>query len=98
MTGQDKSKTTKFWMAVSGLSGFMFFLLTNFCTPLHELRVLTGCIQLCINGFVHLTWKNGFRQAKGIFRLIALIGCLIPLCMASITIIRVLLPALVHRL
>lgn len=82
------------WMVASGLLGFTFFIVANFAPHLRNQGVVTGCAQIGINLFVCITWGNGYRQGKGLAKLVALIGIVTPIVMASITIIRIIIPAL----
>lgn len=81
-------------MAVSGLMGATFFLIANFTTILHGLNLAAGCIQLAINAFVFCSWRRGFTESKGFARFVTFVGTIVPIIMASITLIRVILPAL----
>lgn len=83
-------------MIVSGITGFSFFLIANFTDLFAGSSVLAGCLQLCVNTFVFIVWTKAFIQSRGLKRFIALFGVIIPVVMASITIWRVLLPAIIH--
>ena len=83
-------------MMLSGLLGLTFFLVANFTQLFYGLDIVAGCIQITLNIFVFLTWKEGVLLNKGFKKFVALIGTVVPIIMASITIIRVLLPALLY--
>ena len=85
-------------MFISGLTGFAFFLIANFGHVFHGMDVLAGCIQISINTFVFLTWKRGFMQSTGFAKAFALIGTVVPIIMASITLVRVISPAFLNLL
>jgi len=84
------------WMLVSGLTGFTFFLIANFTNFFAGLNMLAGWLQLCVNAFVFLVWKKAFLQSCGFKKFVAFFGVVVPVVMASITIWRVLLPAIYH--
>lgn len=81
------------WMAVSGLLGFSFFLIANLTNVFVELNVGAGFIQLVLNAFVFVTWLRGYRTSSGIKKFIAFWGVVMPVVMATITLVRVILPA-----
>lgn len=81
-------------MAISGLSGLAFFLIANLAHVFHGMNVLAGCIQLSINAFVFLSWRRGYQHEVGFAKFVALVGTIVPCIMASITLVRVILPAL----
>ena len=80
------------WMALSGATGLLFFLIANFTELFVGSRVLAGCLQLCVNAFVFITWRRGFIQSKGFKRFVAFFGMVVPFIMAMITLVRVLIP------
>lgn len=82
------------WMVVSGLAGVSFFLIANFTDFFTGSSVLAGCIQLCVNAFVFVVWGKAFLESFGFKKFIALFGVVVPVIMASITICRVLVPAI----
>lgn len=84
----------KILMGISGALGLVFFVIANFTKMLYGFDILVGCIQVTINVFVFLTWRQGFRQCTGFGKFVACIGTVVPVIMATVTIIRVLLPAL----
>lgn len=88
-------RTTRILMTVSGALGFTFAVIAN-CTELfYGLNVLAGCIQLAINAFVFTSWREGYKQSTSRFgKFVAGCGVVIPILMATITIVNVLLPAL----
>jgi hypothetical protein len=83
------------WMAISGTVGLLFFFIANFTDLFIGLSVLAGCLQLCVNAFVFVVWTKGFVKSRGLKRFIAFFGVVVPIVMASITIYRVLIPAIV---
>ena len=87
-------KRLPFWMGVSGFLGFSFFLIANFTSVLEGLSITAACIQIVLNAFVFVVWLQAYRVAVGFKKLVAWFGVAIPAVMASVTIYRVLLPAL----
>jgi hypothetical protein len=81
-------------MAYSGFLGFLFFVIANGTNFFSGASVIAGCIQLCINTFVFITWSKGFKQSKGFKRFVASFGVIVPLILATVTFWRVLLPAI----
>lgn len=81
-------------MAVSGFFGFSFFLIANLTTIFLELNIVAGCIQVILNIFVFTTWLRGYRVSAGFKKFVAGFGVVVPVIMASITIIKVLIPAI----
>jgi hypothetical protein len=88
-------KTNSKLMAVSGIAGFVFFLIANFTTIFNGSAVLAGILQLVVNFFVFITWGKGFSQSCGFKKFVASFGVIVPIVMAGITIWRVLLPWIV---
>ncbi len=84
------------WMAISGITGLSFFLIANFTNVFTGSSVLAGCLQLCVNAFVFVTWKKSFVQSRGFKKFVAFFGIVVPCVMASITIWRVLIPAILR--
>ena len=84
------------WMAISGLTGFSFFLIANFTHIFVGSSLLAGFLQLCINAFVFIVWKKAFSQSSGIKKFVAFFGVVVPIVMATITIWRVLIPAIIR--
>lgn len=85
---------TSTWMAVSGVLGFGFFLVANFSFIFLELNILSALVQVVINGFVFVTWRRGYRESSGFKKFVTFWGVVTPIVMASITIWRVIIPAL----
>ena len=83
-------------MAVSGITGFLFFIIANFTNLFVGSSLLAAGLQLCINTFVFIVWTKGFAQSNGFKKFVAFFGVVVPVIMASITIWRVILPALIH--
>ncbi len=83
------------WMTISGTTGLLFFLIANFTDLFTGSSILAGCLQLCVNAFVFVVWTKGFLESRGLKRFIAFFGVVVPIIMASITIWRVLIPAIV---
>lgn len=84
------------WMAISGITGFSFFLIANFTNVFMGSSVLAGCLQLCVNAFVFVTWRKAFVQSSGFKKFVAFFGVVVPCIMASITLWRVLIPAILN--
>jgi len=87
-------RATGIWMTISGMTGFAFFLVANFTNLFIHANFTAGCIQILINTFVFVAWLRGFRESTGFRKFVAFFGIIVPIIMASITIVRVLLPAL----
>jgi hypothetical protein len=85
-------------MFLSGLVGFSFFLIANFTNLFTGLNILSGCLQLVVNAFVFWVWLGAFTTSHGLTRFIAFWGVVFPFIMGTITIIRVLLPALTQAI
>lgn len=88
---------TKYWMSISGFSAFSFFLVANFTNWFTEINLTAGFIQVTLNLFVFLTWLKGYRNIHGKFnfkKCFVLLGVTIPPVMATITITRVIVPAI----
>ena len=81
------------WMLASGLLGFSFFLIANLTDAFAGLNVGAGFIQLVLNAFVFVTWLRGYRTSSGFRKFVAFWGIVVPIVMATITILRVILPA-----
>ncbi len=87
---RDKHST---WMLISGIIGFTFFLLANFARLFAGSSVLAGWMQLCVNAFVFCCWSKAFLARKEFWpKIFAGIGTVFPPIMATITIVRVLIP------
>ena len=84
------------WMAISGLAGFSFFLIANFTHIFVGSSLLAGSLQICVNAFVFMVWGKAFSQSKGFKKFVAFFGVVVPVVMASITIWRVLIPAIIR--
>ncbi len=84
------------WMALSGATGVTFFLIANFTNLFTGSSVLAGCIQICVNTFVFIVWGKAFRQRTGFKKFVAFFGVVVPVIMASITLCRVLIPAIIR--
>lgn len=84
----------EFWMVLSGAVGLGLFLIANLTTFMESMNVLAGMLQLGANGFVFWAWGRAFLRAKSFKKIVAGTGAIVPLIMATITIVRVLLPAL----
>lgn len=92
-SGMDKNSKS---MAVSGITGFTFFLIANFTNVFTGSSVLAGCLQLCVNTFVFVIWRKAFAQSVGFKKFVAFLGVVVPCVMASITLWRVLIPAILN--
>lgn len=84
------------WMAISGFTGFSFFLIANFTHLFAGSSILAGCLQFCVNAFVFIVWRKAFMQSQGFKKFVALIGTVVPVVMASITACRVFILPLIH--
>lgn len=62
------------------------------------LVVATALLQLTVNSFVFVVWLKAFLERKGFEKFVALWGVVVPVVMASITIIRILLPYVLNIL
>ncbi len=83
------------WMLASGLTGFLFFVLANFTHLFAGASVLAGCLQISVNCFVFVVWTKAFRRSSGLKKFVAFFGVVMPVIMASTTLWRVLIPAIV---
>jgi len=83
-------------MMTAGSISFLFFIISNFTDFFVGSRVLAGVIQLCINAFVIMVCKNALPHSRGIKKLFAFYGIVVPITLAVITICRVLIPAIIH--
>lgn len=80
-------------MAISGITGFSFFLIANFTNTFVGSAVIAGFCQLIVNTFVFVIWSKAYKQSSGFIRSsVTLCGVIVPVIMASITLVRVLLP------
>jgi len=96
----DISLATRLLMVLSGATGLSMFLLANFYLKKHKgWRLTTALLQISANAFVFVSWLGGFLQATSgtIAQLAALIGFIVPIIMANITLIRVVLPEIRRR-
>ncbi|MBX4181274.1 hypothetical protein KW807_00220 [Candidatus Parcubacteria bacterium] len=82
------------WMAVSGATGFTFFLVANFTHVFAGSSIVAAILQLVVNAFVFTVWKKAFRTSSGFKKFVAFWGVIVPIVMATTTIWRVLLPFL----
>ncbi len=98
-----KNKSVKIWMAISGTCGILFFLIANpfvlnklnvIIQPSVQTSINFGVAQLIINAFVFVTWTRGFLRETGFKKFVSAFGVVIPFFMATITIVKVLLPAI----
>lgn len=95
MTDKTEKRKASIWMAVSGLVGFSLFLIANLTNILTGLNLVTGLLQLSVNLFVFLAWKKGFLVHTGFKKFVAFWGIVVPIIMATITTVRVLIPAFI---
>ncbi len=85
----------KLWMTISGFFAFTFFLITNFTNLFIEIKLIVGILQIMLNVFVFITWLRGYKNTQKLLKkLVVSLGIMIPPIMATITIVRVLLPAI----
>jgi hypothetical protein len=80
-------------MTISGIAGLVFFLVANFTSLFAGASVLAGSLQLCVNAFVFIVWTRAFRRSGGFKKFIASFGVFMPILTASVTLWRVLIPA-----
>jgi len=85
-------------MAISGATGFSFFLIANFTTLFVGSAIIAGSLQLAVNCFVFLVWRQAFIKQAGFAKFVAFWGVAVPIVTASITLLRVFLPAALHLL
>lgn len=85
---------TALWMIVSGAVGFSLFLIANFTDIFYGIDAAAGILQLLVNLFVFVSWSKGYRTSSGVKKFVALMGTMVPVMMATITIYRVLFPFL----
>jgi hypothetical protein len=81
-----------FWMAISGGTGFAFFLIANFTNLFTGASVIAGIIQLIINTFVFVVWTKAFIKNHGFKKFVAFFGVIVPCLLAITTLYRVLIP------
>lgn len=96
--GTSPARNHRLWMALSAVTGLVFFFIANFTSFFAGLNVVSGMIQIAINGFVFLTWLRGYRASRGRERLVAFSGVVAPPVLASITLFRVIIPFVRHLL
>ena len=80
------------WMAISAVTGLVFFFVANFTSFFAGLNLVSGLIQIAINVFVFVTWLRGYRASHGRERIIAFFGVVAPPILAGITLYRVIIP------
>jgi len=87
---------SKKWRIISVVMGISFFFVAN-CTNFFEnLNILAGGLQIIVNVFVFACWMKAYPRCCGFEKLVTFVGLIIPPFMASITIWRVLLPAILN--
>ena len=87
----------RLWMAISAVTGLIFFLIANFTGFFAGLNIVSGLIQIAINVFVFITWLRGYRASHGRERFVAFAGVVAPPILAGITLYRVIIPFLTSR-
>ncbi len=85
---------TRVWMVLSGAIGLGAFVIANFTDLFAGSSVLAGSVQFVANAFVFVVWSHAYLVSRGLQKVVAGIGALVPLVMAGITLIRVFLPIL----
>ena len=80
-------------MAISGFVGFSFFLIANFTNTFKGLNLTAGVLQILINTFVFVVWLSAFKSSTGKLKFVAFFGMIVPVIMASVTLIRVIIPS-----
>jgi len=58
-------------MAISAVTGLIFFLVANVTDSLVGLNIVSDLIQIALNVFVFVTWLHGYRVAHGRERIVA---------------------------
>jgi len=91
-----KQNNPKKWRIISGIVGFGFFIIANFSNIFLGLNVLAGSIQLIVNAFVFIAWIKAYPRCYGFEKFVTFMGVVFPPVMATITIWRVLLPAILN--
>jgi hypothetical protein len=79
-------------MAISAVTGLVFFLVANFTDLFVGLNVVSGLIQIAINIFVFVTWLRGYRTSQGRAQIVAFFGVIAPPILAATTLYRVVTP------
>jgi hypothetical protein len=82
-------------VAISGLTGLCFFAIANYTDSLQSSNVLAGMLQLGVNSFVFIVWRKAFFRSYRWGKALAFVGMMVPVVLGSVTIIRVLIPALI---
>ena len=80
-------------MALAGVLGLSFFVLANFGAL--GSGAIFGVIQIAINSIVFVVYLNGYKKTTGFTKFVAVVGVIVPIVMASITLWRVLLPEII---
>ncbi len=83
-------------MAISGITGLMFFIIANLTNLFVGSSLLAAGLQLCVNTFVFIVWTKGFAQSHGFKKFVAFFGVVVPVIMAGITVWHVILPAILN--
>ncbi len=86
------------WMAISAVTGLVFFLIANFTEFFAGLNIVSGLIQIAINIFVFVAWLRGYRASRGRERFVAFFGIIAPPILAGITLYRVIIPFFISML
>ncbi len=82
------------WMAVSGTTGFAFFLVANFTCLFAGSSLIAGILQISVNAFVFTVWTRAFHASSGLKKFVSFWGVVMPIIMAVTTLWRVFLPLL----
>ena len=88
----NPARNHRLWMAISAVTGLVFFFIANFSGFFAGLNIVSGLIQIAINIFVFVTWLRGYRASHGRERIIAFFGVVAPPILAGITLYRVIIP------
>ena len=88
----------RLWMAISAVTGLIFFFIANFSGFFAGLNIVSGLIQIAINIFVFVTWLRGYRASHGRERVVAFFGVVAPPILAGITLYRVIIPFFISML
>jgi hypothetical protein len=89
-----KTTNSKKWRMISGIAGLVIFILVNYSKVFLGLNVLAGSIQLIVNAFVFIAWIKAYPRCYGFEKFVTFMGVVFPPVMATITIWRVILPAI----
>jgi hypothetical protein len=90
------TRQAKISMGLVGALGFGFFIIANFSDFSKNYTVTAGLIQVCINILVFVVWGREIKNATGKAKFICVVGTAVPAILGTVTILRVLVPAIVQ--